>query len=521
MENNLQYKKYTDQLSNSTMFHMSLGSKELFHSNFLHWISTINWDLFLKILHALAGVEKFWWENEFEPYKQNIEVRREYHHFDLSIYILDSEKVSSVDSSTLEKKSEEYRYNEGERVVQKWIPVLILENKMKSLPYRGQLVEYTNKAFIEWRTGSRIKEAMKVLKDNNVDYHNWSADHGITFILLSLMDSQIGQGNPDDYIVSLELEYKKNKTTRKLIFPFSWNHNTYSKLLEVLTDKKEPCPFPTNELDQLVIKDYTSFLASLCELAKLWKINPQALYRLQISPWVKESGKGNLRPTRYDEKINEIEEYKKLRIHDIHEKLLYDQLLVLLENKLGGCCARFDPKKNDELFKDGIKVFTKSDYAHGVGIFEAQFWLFQNTQDLKEHYLKLIIQVQGERYCHMVICDNVSNGAKRVNNDKKMTENLKSKIQCVWDNNLLYSIDDTISKFISIEGYTPCFPIDPDGKEEPRWGKYGNNNLYQYIDIPRGLTLEVVIKAIVDDIKSIYNWYKPNALPNTGFQSLP
>ena len=102
-----------------------------------------------------------------------------------------------------------------------------------------------------------------------------------------------------------------------------------------------------------------------------------------------------------------------------------------------------------------------------------------------------------------------------------MTENLKSKIQCVWDNNLLFSIDDTISKFISIEGYTPCFPIDPDGKEEPRWGKYGNNNLYQYIDIPRGLTIEVVIKAIVNDIKSIYNWYKPNALPNTGFQSLP
>ena len=99
-------------LQDSTMFHMSLGSKELFHSNFLHWISIVNWNAFLNIMHGLTDVEKFWWEDKYCPDKNNLEVRRESQNFDLSIYIL------------IEEKEEK----------QKWIPVLVLENKVKSIP---------------------------------------------------------------------------------------------------------------------------------------------------------------------------------------------------------------------------------------------------------------------------------------------------------------------------------------------------------------------------------------------------
>ena len=109
-------------LEGSTMFHMSLGSKELFHSNFLHWISIINWDVFLMIMHGLADVKRFWWEDSYCLDKNNLEVRRESQSFDLSIYIL-------IEETTGEKK-------------QKWIPVLVLENKVKSIPYKEQLRIY-------------------------------------------------------------------------------------------------------------------------------------------------------------------------------------------------------------------------------------------------------------------------------------------------------------------------------------------------------------------------------------------
>ena len=114
------YTEYTKQLRDSTMFHMSLGSKELFHSNFLHWISTVNWSVFLDIMHKLADTEHFWWENDFNPENHNIEVRREYHHFDLSIYILDpgtnkavAEDSNSVENSADDDDTEEYSHDQS------------------------------------------------------------------------------------------------------------------------------------------------------------------------------------------------------------------------------------------------------------------------------------------------------------------------------------------------------------------------------------------------------------------------
>ena len=513
------YKQYTQQLRDSTMFHMSLGSKELFHSNFLHWISKVNWDAFLNILHNLTGITKFWWEDQFCPKNQKIEVRREFHHFDLSIYILDSEKTvkdTRLDYCIADQGTEEYRFSEKGRTVQKWIPVLILENKMKSLPYREQLVEYTNKAFNEWRSGSLIKEAIKDLKNKPESYSDWSTQHGITFILLSLMGTRIGKGTPKDYTISQKLEYKRKSNKESLDFSFNWKHVTYHNLLASLP-KPEDITFSNDKLDNLVIQDYSRFLTGMCNLAdSCWKINPKASFRLQISPWEKKSDKGNLRTNEFQEKIDELKEYKSLRIHDIHEKIQYDQLLVLLESELlkRRCnYARFDSRTNKKWLEDGVRVFTKSDYAHGVGIFEAQFWLFENTK-LTEDYLKLIIQVQGERYCHMVICDNVAKGAKQVNDDMK--QQLGSRI--VWDDNLLLNKNGTISKFISINSSKPTFPSNITTYN---WGKYGNNNLYQYIDIPHDKTIEDVINGIADDINRIFTWYKPNAVPTSGSQSFP
>ena len=249
-----EYKEYINNLRKSTMFHMSLGSKELFHSNFLHWISIVNWKAFLKIMHKLAGLdegEKFWWENrecsvigyskEYCPNNNNVKVFREHRNFDLSIYILDTEtkKVETKNSNNDKTADDNTTVNtydsQGKRIVQKRIPVLVLENKMKSLPYKAQLEEYTQKAFEEWRKGEMIKSEINELKSDSDEEKTVSEDrihdHGITFVLLSLMDTEIGK--VDDYKIEQELSYKK-KGEKKMKFPFIWKHTTYSHLAKIL-----------------------------------------------------------------------------------------------------------------------------------------------------------------------------------------------------------------------------------------------------------------------------------------------
>ena len=110
------------KLFNSPLFQLSNGSKELFHSNFLYWLSIVDWDMFVFVMRHLAGLSnrhKFRWEANHSPSKNNIKVLREHNHFDLSIYILDGKK---------------------------WLPVLVLENKVKSFPDYKQLAGYEQKA---------------------------------------------------------------------------------------------------------------------------------------------------------------------------------------------------------------------------------------------------------------------------------------------------------------------------------------------------------------------------------------
>ena len=485
------FDEYIKTLGESTMFHMSLGSKELFHSNFLHWISIVNWGAFLQIMHDLAGLEKdevFWWEKKdvwncnekpYHPDNYNIEVRREFHNFDLSIYILDSEKELDESPCSEDNNSEE---NKG-----KWIPVLILENKMKSLPYKEQLERYTQKAFDEWRTGEKIKREARKSKVLENKY-------GITFILLSLMETTL-----DNYGFSKEKVSKKPKYTIKLTS--EWKHKTYNELLKSIVGTKTMPGWDTKRpLDQLVVDDYRNFIEALYNLASnCWKIKPKGRYRLQISP-----------NREAKDKRNEIDKYKKLRIHDIHEKLLYDQLLSLLESKLGTFCryskeAIQEQDKKDP--KDQIRLFTNSSYAHGIGIFEVQYILSESFMPKKgqKELFKLIIQVQGDRYCHMVVYDNIVDDTDKKNH-KVNTEVLET----VWKEQkcLIKDIYNSIGQYISISGSAANFPIVGQAiGSNPNFGKYGENLIYQWVEIPEDKSINDVINAIINDVYSIKGWF--------------
>lgn len=98
------YKKRELDLSKSPMFNLSMASKELFHSNFLYWISITYRGFFLTIVKDL-GIITDKWSNDWKSY-------REKKHFDLSIYDSDNNLI------------------------------LIIENKVKSTPYKEQMEKY-------------------------------------------------------------------------------------------------------------------------------------------------------------------------------------------------------------------------------------------------------------------------------------------------------------------------------------------------------------------------------------------
>ncbi|MBR6892945.1 MAG: hypothetical protein IKN15_06890 [Bacteroidaceae bacterium] len=508
------YEGFLNDLRNSTMFHMSLGSKELFHSNFLHWISIVNWDAFLQIMHDLAGLEKdevFWWEEtncDVEGYKgkycpdnNNIEVRREYNHFDLSIYILDSEKKSKKKSQTEENEKFD---SEGNILTRKWIPVLILENKMKSLPYEEQLERYTKDAFDEWRTGKNQDVEFKDAKNKCGTEKSiaWNTNYGINFILLSLIDNNSELGKEVKPIF-----YYYNKSVD---ISFKWIHKSYDDLKNNLERTLHYEGFKEG-LNKSIVEDYHKFIKALYNLASnCWEIDLDKSYRYQIFPW-------DINDKDAKAKRNEIEKYKKLRIHDIHEKLLYDQLLSMLEQELKQVLnnknrpfCRYSKEliqaqkdKIDEL--ERTRLFTNLSYAHGVGIFEVQYILSKDFKPIgtnDKELFKLIIQVQGDRYCHMVVYDNIVKEEKDINGKKLLSVNL-DVLTPAWKDNLKDK-QDTLAQYISIKNSKPTFPW----ATVANWGQYGDNLIYQYVKIPPSATIQEVIDAIVNDINKITEWFK-------------
>lgn len=110
---------FVKELKSNAIFHMSLSSKELFHSNFLAWLAEDDNTLgvFNQVLRECFGVADW----SFEP--ETMKVGREYKNFDFCI----CDRVQA-------------KKGESAGAVR-----LILENKFKSIPYKEQLKKYEDK----------------------------------------------------------------------------------------------------------------------------------------------------------------------------------------------------------------------------------------------------------------------------------------------------------------------------------------------------------------------------------------
>ena len=109
-----------EKIEKSPMFQLSLGSKELFHTNFLYWLWKAEPNAFWRIMGSF-GIKT--------DDKGSLVVKREWEHFDLSIVHVTDRK----------KKGKDGKIEIFDTIV------AVIENKVKSIPRIEQLEKYNTK----------------------------------------------------------------------------------------------------------------------------------------------------------------------------------------------------------------------------------------------------------------------------------------------------------------------------------------------------------------------------------------
>lgn len=195
-----------EHLKKSPLFNFSLGSKELFHSNFLAWLgeNDSTRTIFVGIIKDFLSKSKkkidVSWLEDFIKNPTQFDINREFMHFDLCIK----------------------RNNK---------PVLILENKVKSLPYFEQIDKYHKKVIEK-----------KAWKDCNISY-----------VLLTLID---------DFIDRERIEKE-------------WIIVSYKELADSLNILNLGCQ--NNVYQHFIIDDYRYLVNTLISIKDNWTFSDTLL----------------------------------------------------------------------------------------------------------------------------------------------------------------------------------------------------------------------------------------------------
>lgn len=370
--------KKIEEFIKSPMLYLSAGSKELFHSNFLHWIGKTNRVLFEKIINKLSDET-----DKTTEWPANWEIKREYKNTDICI-VYNKETGKTVKNHPVTK---EYAF-------------LVLENKVKSLATRKQLLEY--------------EEKFDGLFEN--DCHR--------YILLSLAK---------DYA-----ELSDIKNTR-------WQITHYDKLSQAITmyaskyAKKE---------ELVYINDYCKYIANLSELVESWEINENTKH-LQEHPDLKEM------------RINDL--YEKLHYSQMVQMLVakLEDMDNALKEKYGkkdevsslGICCGISNFENITSREYGIlqHIFISSTLSHAIGLLDVKIKVASDTC--------FVIQLQGNRYCHGIEKKSIYN---EINNDNTLAEipfliffgkGIDNKMICHYGNDFVYNYqkvtDETIGELLN------------------------------------------------------------------------
>lgn len=487
-------------LATSPMFKLSLSSKELFHSNFLEWLSNVDQDDFKGLILNMAGINEYNWPAVWR-------VKREYNNFDLCIVAYDQ-----FDNND----NEEIDDNEDFRIL------FVIENKVKSIPYKEQLERYAKEAeaknIVYWNNRAKALLKKHGLNSENKDKKYWigiengkwvlkqgkkgsgkstqwssikylnepifdesdgrktktkfiecytkrrlSEYPSINYILLSLAKSFPEYDGNGDW----QVKWKDGKIDREV----QWKVCNYSDYCLKVRDKFQTI---STELNSQIIEDYCCFIQCLTTLS---------------SNWVKDYN--DQKPFLYKDNKNYTDAHK-IRIHDLYQKLKFSYLCTQLYKEIKDHYKGYSvfPSNQGGLFKEK-KVFKPNmkyicvnyTYLHGEPLLEIN--VHPATKEL--YY---VIQVQGNAYEHGI-------------------QIKKKKAKKVWDN-LVNGKMKIIKGWMNInrnnlEWKGPDFKVDSkEGNKE--YNKYDMNDgtyVYQKYIINSDATIKGVLDQMLKDLKYV------------------
>jgi hypothetical protein len=243
------------------------------------------------------------------------------------------------------------------------------------------------------------------------------------------------------------------------------------------------------EFDKSIIKDYCSFVKALFDIANNdWKIDPANSYISKVCP--RYSNDEDVK-----QKVKQLEE---LRIYDIREKIVYDQLINLLQEKLineklGIGVERYN-KDSYNTYKPKHqstnlpKIICNTNFFHGVGLFEA-IYLIRGRKNAKDEPFFLTVQIQGKHYTRGISRKNIV----KIDNQTQIVNGKphNKKVNCIKD--LTDIGKENLKFFIDID--------DPNNI----LGKYDNSFIYTKREIGSEVTIKELINTIVENIRDIVN----------------
>lgn len=383
-----EYKKEAENLKGSAMFNLSLSSKELFHSNFLYWIWKVNPNAFQVLIATLLGESV---ENLKEKWGKNWVVSREYLNFDLCV----KEKSDEDSENDLDAGNAKGSHQENNSKTQKSNIYLVLENKVKSIPYKSQLNKYVKKVNDHYGTKVENKEKAKL-----VDY-----------ILLSL--SYIFPNKKDFDISERGKDSKKDEYRR-------WKIVSYSNYIDAVKNidigQKEQ-NIKLREYYQSIKNDYCNFTETLCKIHSFW--TDECYEKLGFN--YKKDEEKDVMHGEYKRYIDIAED---LRIHDLYHKSKYARICTNLQEKFSNILKEGKPDNytlidNDKniikFYNPNNKKFEINNNKYDGVIFCGYNYLHHEPLiDVKiarkpvngNPFVIYVIQIQGGVYEHGIVVDH-------------------------------------------------------------------------------------------------------------------
>lgn len=333
------YKNIQKELNSNALFKLSLGSKELFHSNFIESILGINDEngrFFAIEFFRQFGIEELSENSIIVSERENKNVDITYRFF------------------------RQYQDTENDEPYK----VLIIENKVKSIPNKEQLIKINN----------------KFSKKNN---HK--------FILLTLINPK--GFKPED---------------------LGWDTKTYKQLAQALEEalksaakfEKTPkigekIPFP------FLVEEYCKFIGTLSKLSQLINTDPKDIYDF------------------WDAK-NPID-FRQLRMHDLFLKLKYQQIQDIVKSALENAGYETGILLKEDKPNPGI-VYLNTDFTNSAGLFDINIFIGNlKVKGGKRASLLLAVQLQGNqlRYCSYIHSDMPESDVMKTH--KKIINVVKTK----------------------------------------------------------------------------------------------